>query len=120
MHWSEQWQFGADYAAFTQKLKEVFDHPDQGQSSRQRMLSLHQGSSSVANYAIQFRILAKGSSWNEPALTVLFHEGLNADIQLELFYMDFNSGAVTAAEEPLKTLSMCLLLMQIITSRAEL
>lgn len=51
----------ADYLAFLQEFKEVFDHPDQGQSSTQKLLHLHQGSSLVADYSIQFHILAADS-----------------------------------------------------------
>lgn len=46
--WSAGVLLASDYAAFMQWLKEVFDHPDQGESS-------------VADYAIQFCILAAGS-----------------------------------------------------------
>lgn len=77
-----------DYMAFIQEFKSVFDHADRAQSSTQRLLCLHQGSSLVADYAIHFCILATGSNWNKPALVTLFHEGLSADIQLEVSCKD--------------------------------
>lgn len=68
-----------------QEFKAVFDHLDHGQSSTQRLLHLHQGTSSVADFTIQFSILTVGSGWNE---LVLFHEGLRTEIQLELSCKD--------------------------------
>lgn len=65
--------------AFMEDFRDVFDHPDQGQSSAQKLLYLHQGSSSVEEY-----ILTSDSSWNKLALLACFREGLNAEIQLEL------------------------------------
>lgn len=42
----------------------------------------------MADYSIQFRILAVDSGWNKPGLIALFREGLNAEIQLVLACKD--------------------------------
>lgn len=48
-----------DYSAFVQEFRDVFDHPDQGQSGAQKLLHLCQSSSSVAEYAILFHIIVR-------------------------------------------------------------
>lgn len=58
------------------KFKQVFDHPDQGQSSSQQLLKLRQGNESAADYSIHFRILAADSGWNNEALIIVFCNGL--------------------------------------------
>lgn len=69
------------YIAFLQALKNIFDHPDRGQSSAQRLLQLLGGE-------LSFRILATDSAWNEPALLACFHDRLNLEIKLELACKD--------------------------------
>ena len=66
------------------ELKKVFDHPVQGAVAVSRLFSLRQGLQSAAEYAIEFRILAAESSWNEPALVSLFRWGLSERLQDEL------------------------------------
>lgn len=61
--------------AFKQQFCAVFEHPNQGQSSSQQLLRLHQGNTSIANYSITFCILAADSS---------FRDGLSTEVQLEL------------------------------------
>lgn len=77
-----------DFTAFTDQFQEVFDHPDQGQSSSQQLLWLCQGCASVVKYAITFRILAADNGWNESALLAHFWDRISADIQLELACRD--------------------------------
>lgn len=86
--WSMGGVLAMEYDTFVQEFKAVFNHPNQGQSSAQRLLHLHKGSSSVADYSIQFCILTAGSSWNEPALVALFRMGLSTEIVLELSCTD--------------------------------
>lgn len=86
-----------DYAAFLQEFWDVFDHPSQGRSGAQKLLRLRQGDASVADYAIEFLILAADSGWNESALLARFRKGLNPDIQLEL-----------ACKDTGMTLSLCI------------
>uniref|UniRef100_A0A3Q1G1E1 DUF4939 domain-containing protein n=1 Tax=Acanthochromis polyacanthus TaxID=80966 RepID=A0A3Q1G1E1_9TELE len=45
------------YSAFTAAMREVFDHPVQGQNAAKRLGSLKQGGRSVADYAVEFRTL---------------------------------------------------------------
>ncbi|XP_037609788.1 uncharacterized protein LOC119478845 [Sebastes umbrosus] len=45
-------------APLAPELRKVFDHPVQGKEAANRLLSLRQGSKSVAEYAVEFRILA--------------------------------------------------------------
>lgn len=68
------------FPVFTAKLKQVFDHPVQSSEVSSQILSLHQGSSSFADYSIRFHILAAQSGWNDAALRGVFTQGLADDI----------------------------------------
>ena len=65
-----------DYAKFTEEFRTVFDHDVHGQDADSALSALHQGSSSVAEYATEFRILAARCQWNESALFSAFRRGL--------------------------------------------
>lgn len=51
---------------FTKERKRVFDHPLGGKEAASRLLFLQQGSRSVADYAVEFQMLAMESRWDEP------------------------------------------------------
>lgn len=78
----------AEYSAFTQEMKNVFDHPVKGREATSQMLRLRQGSQSVSQYALEFRILAAESGWNDPALRDIFHKGLAEELKDELATRD--------------------------------
>jgi len=58
------------------EFKTVFDHDVYGQDAAAALSALQQGSSSVADYATEFRILAARCAWNESALYSAFRRGL--------------------------------------------
>uniref|UniRef100_A0A3B1IBQ3 Gypsy retrotransposon integrase-like protein 1 n=1 Tax=Astyanax mexicanus TaxID=7994 RepID=A0A3B1IBQ3_ASTMX len=68
------------YALF----KSVFDHPAAGRDVGSLLCDLKQGSKSAAEYALEFRTLAAGSGWSEPALLTMYRRGLRRDLQAEL------------------------------------
>lgn len=76
------------YARFTKEMRKVFEHPLKGKEAPKRLLSLNQGSSSVAQYAIDFRILASESGWDDIALQAAFLRGLNDRVKDELAARD--------------------------------
>uniref|UniRef100_A0A3B1JAD9 CCHC-type domain-containing protein n=1 Tax=Astyanax mexicanus TaxID=7994 RepID=A0A3B1JAD9_ASTMX len=76
------------YEHFLSEFKLVFDHPHHGQSQGELLVQLRQGNRSVSDYALEFRTLAAGSGWNEPALRVMFRNGLRADVLSELACKD--------------------------------
>lgn len=76
------------YALFEAELKKVFDHPVQGKEAARRMLALKQSSKSVAEYSIEFRILAAEAGWNDEALMSVFANGLNDQLKDELAIKD--------------------------------
>lgn len=76
------------YVEFTEVMKKIFDHPLKGKEAATRLLSLKQGSSSVAQYAIDFRILAAESGWDDTALQGVFIKGLNERVKDELAARD--------------------------------
>ncbi|KAI4890289.1 hypothetical protein NFI96_025570 [Prochilodus magdalenae] len=78
----------ATYERFLQDFAEVFDHPNEGRSSGELLLQMRQGTRSVAEYSLDFRTVAAGSGWNEPALVVAFRNGLHPDLLKELACRD--------------------------------
>ncbi|KAI4890785.1 hypothetical protein NFI96_028572, partial [Prochilodus magdalenae] len=78
----------ATYERFIQDFSEVFDHPNEGRSSGELLIRMRQGIRPVAEYALDFRIVAAGSGWNEPALVVAFRNGLHPDLLKELACRD--------------------------------
>lgn len=61
--------------SFTAEMLRVFDHPLQSEAVGNKLLSLRQGSDSVATYSIEFRILAAMCGWNDKALHGVFFSG---------------------------------------------
>ncbi|TWW57368.1 Retrotransposon-derived protein PEG10 [Takifugu flavidus] len=72
-----------EFTEFTE-LKRVFDHPVQSGEAASQILSLRQGSSSVVDYSIRFRILAARSGWNDAALRGVLTQGLAEALKDEL------------------------------------
>lgn len=65
---------------FVGRFRTIFDHPDQAGNATGRLLAIHQGARSVAEYAVEFWTLAVDSGWNEPALQGVFCRGLNGQL----------------------------------------
>jgi hypothetical protein len=76
------------YADFVNEMRRVFDHPVRGKEASSRLLSLRQGSDSVAQFALSFRILAAESGWDETALQSVFLRGLTDRVRDELAVRD--------------------------------
>ena len=74
-------RYASDYRFFISDFRLVFDHPPDGNDSASRLHSLGQGSRSVADYAVEFRILAARSGWGEEALKSAFRRGLTDSIK---------------------------------------
>ncbi|KAJ0039438.1 hypothetical protein NL108_014181 [Boleophthalmus pectinirostris] len=73
--WESDSTLCQSYVNFTAEMRKIFDHPLKGKEAARRLLSLHQGSSSVAQYAIDFRILAV--EWlGRYGITRCFYEGV--------------------------------------------
>ena len=62
---------------FSGALRQVFEHPSRNQDTASRLHGLRQGSRSVADYSIDFRIIATESGWNDVALLSAFVQGLS-------------------------------------------
>ncbi len=73
---------------FLQRFREVFDHPRDGRSPDELLLTMSQGSRSAAEYALAFRTLAAQTTWTEDPLRVHYRKGLNHDLQTELACRD--------------------------------
>ncbi|KAI4894728.1 hypothetical protein NFI96_008423 [Prochilodus magdalenae] len=76
------------YDEFISDFRAVFDHPHQDRAAGDQLVRLHQGARSVTSYALDFRTIAAGSGWNEPALLTIFRNGLNVDIRKEMACRD--------------------------------
>lgn len=73
--------FYSDYQAFVSEFRLVFDHPPTVYNPASRLHTITQGSRSVAEYSIEFRILAAECAWDDSALMSAFHRGLSEPIR---------------------------------------
>ena len=73
--------FASDYLRFISEFRLVFDHPPDGSDAATRLHTLNQGPRSVAEFAVEFRILAAKSLWDDEALRSAFRRGLNDQIK---------------------------------------
>lgn len=76
------------FTTFLQQFREVFEHPAEGKSAGDQLLTLAQGRSTAAEYALLFRTLAAQTGWVEDTLKLLFRRGLNSELQSELACRD--------------------------------
>lgn len=82
----------SDYDLFIEEMKKVFDCPVRGRDAATRLLYLRQGRNSVANYAIEFRVLAAESEWTDAALIPTFLHGLSDEVKDELVSRELSEG----------------------------
>uniref|UniRef100_A0A9J8A398 CCHC-type domain-containing protein n=1 Tax=Cyprinus carpio carpio TaxID=630221 RepID=A0A9J8A398_CYPCA len=76
------------FAAFLQQFREVFEHSTERGDAGEQLLTLTQGRSSAAEYALSFRTLAAQTTWVEDTLKLLFRKGLRPELQSELACRD--------------------------------
>uniref|UniRef100_A0A3B3BTZ1 CCHC-type domain-containing protein n=1 Tax=Oryzias melastigma TaxID=30732 RepID=A0A3B3BTZ1_ORYME len=76
------------YTAFTQQLREVFNHPADGKDAGAQLYGIKQGWQTAAAYSLRFRTLAARMDWTNSALTTAFREGLTTELQRELACRD--------------------------------
>ena len=81
--WEKQSPVTATYAAFTEEMRKLFDHPIRSKDASKRLLVLRQGGHSVAEYGIEFRTLAVEGGWNDESLFAVFCNGLNDQLKDE-------------------------------------
>ncbi|KAK9539595.1 hypothetical protein VZT92_004692 [Zoarces viviparus] len=77
LFWAEAWlnrrsPNRVPYELFLEEFKKVFDHPVYTRDVVQRLLSLRQGSTSAAEYSVDFQILATESGWDKEALKGIY------------------------------------------------
>ncbi|KAK7938999.1 hypothetical protein WMY93_002325 [Mugilogobius chulae] len=77
-----------NFEMFKAELKKVFDHPVQGKEASKRLLTVNQGSRSVADYSVEFRTLAAEANWDDMALQTVFVNGLTEQLKDELALKD--------------------------------
>ncbi|CAK6964949.1 hypothetical protein NL108_012724 [Scomber scombrus] len=86
--WEHNPQICSSLPTFTAEMRRLFDHPVRGKEVASRLLSLRQGSRSVADYAVEFLTLATESRWDQPALQGVFLRSLNESLKDELAVRD--------------------------------
>ncbi|KAK6314010.1 hypothetical protein J4Q44_G00154690 [Coregonus suidteri] len=77
-----------DYREFAHLFRAVFDHPPEGRELGEQLVHLRQGIRTGQEFALEFRILAAGSGWNERALIKQFRCHLREDVRRELACRD--------------------------------
>lgn len=70
-----------DYDNLIQRFTNAFDDHERRFKSQHRLMSLRQGSRSVATYSQEFRSLALHTQWDTAALLAHYIQGLRDDIQ---------------------------------------
>ncbi|KAI4902633.1 hypothetical protein NFI96_002208 [Prochilodus magdalenae] len=80
--------YSLDLYTYRVSCTSVFDHPHDSKSHGELLSRLRQGSRSVAEYSLEFRTIAAGTGWNEPALLTYYRLGLNQDVLTELACRD--------------------------------
>ncbi|MGL5500114.1 MAG: DUF4939 domain-containing protein, partial [Plesiomonas shigelloides] len=79
------------FLALGAEMKRVFDRAVAGKEAARRLADLKQGSSSVADYSIEFRTLAAECKWNEEAQWDMFLHGLADRVKREIYMLDLPS-----------------------------
>ncbi|XP_057692820.1 uncharacterized protein LOC130916258 [Corythoichthys intestinalis] len=79
------------FETFETEFVRVFDHPVRGKEAASRLLDFFQGDLTVADYSIQFRILAAECGFGEAALCGIFRRGLSSAVKDELAARDDSS-----------------------------
>lgn len=82
--WERQTPACVSFNAFSAELQKVFGPVSRGPDAAGGLLGLKQGTRSVVDYAIEFRIQARQSEWNHPAQIDAFLLGLADYIKDEL------------------------------------
>lgn len=57
--WEKRAPIVSSYSDFTDEMRKIFDHPVRSKEASKRLFSLRQGPRSVAEFAVEFRCLAK-------------------------------------------------------------
>ena len=86
--WDSKSPASYNFDLFVAEMRKVFDHPVEGWDAAKRLMSLRQGSHSVAEFSVEFRTVAVNSSWNDQSLRGLFLSSLNESIKDELAIRD--------------------------------
>ena len=86
--WERRTQACSSFQAFAAELRKVFGAASRGPDSTGGLLSLRQGSRTVADYSIDFRTRARQSNWNTEAQCDAFLLGLEGYIKDELVSHD--------------------------------
>ena len=82
--WSMGASFCLSYRDFVAELRKVFHHPVCGRDPGTRLSSIQQGSGSVTEYSVEFRLAAAESGWNDQSLRVTFQKGLSDAVKDQL------------------------------------
>jgi len=72
------------FGRFMSELKQVFDHPVCAQDTSKRLLNLRHHQRSIADYSVEFRIVATGSGWGDKSLRGVFLHGFSEQLKDEL------------------------------------
>ncbi|KAL0183738.1 hypothetical protein M9458_019434, partial [Cirrhinus mrigala] len=78
----------SSFKEFLRRFKEVFDFPEGGEGAGEQLLTLRQGRSTAAEFALTFRTLAAQTGWPDDPLKLHFRKGLSHELQAELACRD--------------------------------
>ena len=79
----------SDSQLFLRRLGLMFDTGRTEDQAAQRVLTINQGTQSVAQYAVEFRTVAIRSGWEDQALRSAFYRGLHEAVKDEMVNRDW-------------------------------
>ena len=72
------------FSTFQEELKRTFDHPFREANAAKRLLNLKQGSQTVAEFMVEFHILAAETGWPDSVLQGVLIKALNEQMKDQL------------------------------------
>ncbi len=97
-----QSSFINSFDAFSAHFREFFGQSVSSLSIGDQLIRLHQGTSSVSVYTLQFRTLAAACGWNETALLTTYRKGLDPQIRTQMAIYDDNVGLESFIQKAVK------------------
>uniref|UniRef100_A0A3B3C1P6 Retrotransposon gag domain-containing protein n=1 Tax=Oryzias melastigma TaxID=30732 RepID=A0A3B3C1P6_ORYME len=86
LEWAESFLYAhrtnpLPFQVFLDHFKQVFETPEKHPDSSRKLFALRQDKRSVADYSVDFRILATEAGWDGKALQEVFYNGLAEQIK---------------------------------------
>lgn len=92
LFWDSNGPATASLSVLTNLFKKVFSPTSSSISIHDELFHIHQGKTSVSDYALRFHTLAATSGWNKTALLTAYRRGLNTEPRRHMAIYDNMTG----------------------------